>query len=156
MAVFDLQLVKLHRSLIVFHGAFILHHQFFLIVQDLLGHGIARPGAIEIEEEKCLIVPVINVRNHQRSTEISADSVAPRGNFWRVGLGERIWARVEYRIAVLIVEAYPHSIDSLAQHALHAIKGRDALWRRAAASRPGSSSALRPKSDRRSATRTTA
>src|SRR5271166_1345830 len=41
MAIFDLKLVKLHYSLIVFYGSFILLHQFFLVIQDLLGNSFA-------------------------------------------------------------------------------------------------------------------
>ena len=82
MAVVDLKLVKLHRSLIVFHGAFILQHQFFLIIQDLLGNGIARPcGLIALKvhlglcqqvlvpferslrlQKRCHVLTIIDVR----------------------------------------------------------------------------------------------
>jgi hypothetical protein len=55
MAVGDLKLVKLHGPLIVFHGALILGHQFFLIIQHLLGNGIARPcGLKALKVHLCL------------------------------------------------------------------------------------------------------
>src|SRR5580700_2142909 len=40
-----------------------------------LVHGVTRPGAIEVDEEKCLVVPIVNVWNHQRAAEVSADSL---------------------------------------------------------------------------------
>ncbi len=43
MAVVDLNLVKLHRSLIVFYCALILQHKLFLVVQQLLLDRVARP-----------------------------------------------------------------------------------------------------------------
>ncbi len=47
MAVVDLNLVKLHRSLVVFYRALVLQHKLFLVVQDLLRNGVARPrGAV--------------------------------------------------------------------------------------------------------------
>ena len=118
-----------------------------------LVHGIARPGAVKIHEEKCLIVPIINVRNHQRPAEISADSFAPGWNFGCIGLRERIGARVQHRIAVLVVETGPDPIDSLPQNALHAEKRRYAPRRRAAASWSGPASALRSKCDHGPVTR---
>ena len=43
----DLNLVILHRSLIVFYRALVLQHELFLVIQDLLCNGVARPrGAV--------------------------------------------------------------------------------------------------------------
>ena len=44
MAVVDLHLIKLHRSLIVLYCALVLQNKFFLIIQDLLCNGVACPG----------------------------------------------------------------------------------------------------------------
>src|SRR5208282_6653675 len=43
MAEVDLDLVILHRSLIVFYGALVLQNQLFLVIQDLLCDRVARP-----------------------------------------------------------------------------------------------------------------
>src|SRR5260370_16241183 len=72
--------------------------------------------------------------------EVPADSFAPGGNLGCIGLGERIGAGVQRGIAVLVVNACPHAIDSLPYNALHAIKRGHALWRipTTARSRPAS------------------
>src|SRR5260370_3666106 len=72
--------------------------------------------------------------------EVPADAFAPGGNLGRIGLGERIGAGVQRGIAVLVVNACPHAIDSLPYNALHAIKRGHALWRSptTARSRPAS------------------
>ena len=50
MAEVDLHLVVLHRALIVLDRALVLQHQLFLVVQDLLGDGVAPPGgAVALE-----------------------------------------------------------------------------------------------------------
>ena len=50
VAVVDLNLVKLHRSLVVLYGALVLQHELFLVVQDLLCNGVARPrGAVAFQ-----------------------------------------------------------------------------------------------------------
>ena len=46
MAVIDLHLVILDDALIVFYLAFVLFCLFHLIVQNLLRHGVARPGGL--------------------------------------------------------------------------------------------------------------
>src|SRR5580700_2241154 len=104
-------------------------------------HGVTRPGAIEVDEEKCLVMPVVNVWNHQRTAEVPADSLVPGRNLGRIWLGKRKGAGVQRRIAVFIVEACPHSIDSLPNDALHSIKRRYALRRRAPTSWSGPASA---------------
>src|ERR1700680_4596080 len=77
---------------------------------------------------------VINVRNHQRPTQVSADSLVPGRNLRRIRLRERIGTRAENGIAVFVIEARANAVDSLPQHALHAIERRDVLWWRAAPS----------------------
>src|SRR5579862_9906716 len=55
MAVVDLNLVKLHRSLVVFYNAIILEYELFLVIQDLLGNGVACPrGAVSFKVQLCL------------------------------------------------------------------------------------------------------
>ena len=43
MAVVDLDLVELHRSLVVFYRALLLQHELFLVIHDLLCNGVACP-----------------------------------------------------------------------------------------------------------------
>ena len=43
VAVVDLNLVELHGSLVDLYHAFVLQHELFLVVQDLLGDSVARP-----------------------------------------------------------------------------------------------------------------
>ena len=50
MAIVDLNLVILHRSLVVFYRALVLQHELFLVIQDLLCNGVARPrGTVALE-----------------------------------------------------------------------------------------------------------
>ena len=46
VAKIDLNLLELHRSLVVLYGAFVLHNQLLLIVQNLLGDGVAGPRVL--------------------------------------------------------------------------------------------------------------
>src|SRR4029077_14103133 len=98
-------------------------------------------------------MPVINVRNHQRPAQVSADSLVPGRNLRRIRLRERIGTRVENGIAVFVVEARANAVDPLAQHALHAIERRDALRRRAAPSWSAPASADTSKCSGRPASR---
>ena len=53
--ILDLNLVILHRSLVVFYGALVLQHQLFLVIQDLLCDGVARPrGTVAFKVHLCL------------------------------------------------------------------------------------------------------
>ena len=55
MAVVDLNLVVLHRSLVVLYRALVLQHELFLVIQDLLRDGVARPrGAVAFQVHLCL------------------------------------------------------------------------------------------------------
>src|SRR5260370_10544161 len=76
--------------------------------------------------------------------EVPADSFAPGGNLGCIGLGERIGAGVQRGIAVLVLNACPHAIDSLPYNALHAIKRGHALWRSPTTPRSRPASTLRP------------
>src|SRR5579863_4254255 len=95
-------------------------------------------------------MPIINVRNHQRPAQVSADSLVPGRNLRRIRLRERIGARVENGIAVFVIEARANAVDPLPQHALHAIERCDAL-RRAAPSWPAPASAATSKCNGRPA-----
>ena len=105
-----------------------------------LVHGVAGPIAIEIHEEKCFVVTVVNAGNHQRAAEIAAETFAPGGNLRRIGLRERIGAGIQNRIAVLVINAGANAVYSLADDALHAVEGRNTLRWRASAARSGSPS----------------
>src|ERR1700680_4012059 len=96
-------------------------------------------------------MPVINVRNHQRPAQVSADSLVPGRDLRRIRLRERIGTRVENGIAVFVIEARANAVDPLPQHALHAIKRRYALRRRAAPSWSAPASARTSKCNGRSA-----
>ena len=51
----DLHLVVLHRSLVVLYGALILQDELFLVVQGLLGNGVACPRrAVAFQVHLCL------------------------------------------------------------------------------------------------------
>src|ERR1700685_299618 len=51
----DLDLVILHRALIVFYRAFVLQYDFFLIIERLLGNAISRPRvAVTLKIHSCL------------------------------------------------------------------------------------------------------
>ena len=55
MAVLHLNLVKLHRSLVVFYCALVLQDKLFLVIKGLLGNGVARPRrTVAIEVHLCL------------------------------------------------------------------------------------------------------
>ena len=55
MAEVDLNLVVLHRSLVVFYRALVLQHELFLVIQDLLCNGVARPrGTVAFQVHLCL------------------------------------------------------------------------------------------------------
>ncbi len=94
-------------------------------------HRIARPGAIEIDKEKCFVAAVVEVRNHQRAAQIAADLFGPGSDLGRIRLGDGIWLGVKCGVAVLIVEAGAHAVDPLPDDALHAPKRCHALRPRA-------------------------
>ena len=55
MAVVDLNLVKLHRSLVVFYCALVLKYKLFLVIQDLLCNAVACPrGTVAFKIHLCL------------------------------------------------------------------------------------------------------
>ena len=103
MAVVDLNLVILHRSLVVFYCALVLQHKLFLVIQDLLCDGVARPrGTVAFKVHLCLGEHVLV--SLQRALRLQK-----RGAVWtRIDVNQRI--ALTYQLTLRIVHGDDQAI----------------------------------------------